>query len=145
MSMVDIGSKKVTKREAVAEGAVSLKTSTILVIKRKRVPKGDVLEAARLAGIMAAKNTLFLIPLCHPIQIECIDITFSMVKGKITIKTTVRGEAKTGFEMEALCATAVAALTIYDMCKPLDKGIVISDIKLLKKTGGKSGAYIWGK
>ena len=143
MSMVDIGSKKVTKREAVAEGAVSLKASTILAIKRKRVQKGDVLEAARLAGIMAAKNTLLLIPLCHPIQIECIDITFSMVKGKITIKTTVRGEAKTGFEMEALCATAVAALTIYDMCKPLDKGIVISDIKLLKKTGGKSGTYRW--
>ena len=159
MSMVDVGSKKVSKREAVAEGAVSLKASTILAIKRKKIPKGDVLEAARLAGILAAKKTPSLIPLCHPIAIEYVDVAFSIAKntvnpalsmnsdsrrrkGWVRITTTVRGEAKTGFEMEALCAAAVAALTIYDMCKPLDKGIVISGIKLLKKSGGKSGTYV---
>lgn len=141
MKMVDIGDKEVTKREAVVEGFVSLKASTILAIERKKVPKGDVLETARLAGILAAKKTPSLLPLCHPIPIEYVDINFSITRNKINITTTVHGEAKTGMEMEALTATAVAALTIYDMCKPLDKGIVISGIKLLKKSGGKSGTY----
>ena len=145
MSMVDVGSKKVTKREAVAEGVVSLKAATIVALKKKRIPKGDVLEAARLAGIMAAKRTPSLIPLCHPISIEYVDIDFSISKSAVKITATVRGEAKTGFEMEALTATSIAALTIYDMCKPLDKEIVISEIKLLKKSGGKSGTYIWGR
>ena len=145
MRMVDIGSKETTKREAVVEGFVSLKASTILAIKRKKVPKGDVLEAARLAGILAAKRTPSLIPLCHPIPVEYVDVDFFISKNKIKVTATVRGEAKTGFEMEALTATAVAALPIYAMGKPLRKGIGISGIKLLKKSGGKSGTYIWGR
>lgn len=142
MKMVDIGAKEISERQAVVEGVVSLSPKVIFVIKKKNIPKGDVLEAARLAGILAAKKTPALIPLCHPIAIEFAEINFSLSKNKIKINTTVRAKAKTGVEMEALTATAVAALTIYDMCKPLDKNIVISDMKLLKKTGGKSGTYI---
>lgn len=143
MGMIDVGGKDPTRREAIAEGAVYLKPGVIKKILAKKIPKGDVLEAARLAGILAAKKTPDLVPLCHPIAVEFVDITFSFVKNKsIRIITTVKGEAKTGFEMEALTAASVAALTIYDMCKPLDKGIVISDIRLLKKTGGKSGTYV---
>lgn len=142
MKMVNIGAKKVTKREAIAEGKIYLKPSVVSAIKRKKVPKGDVLQAARLAGILALKRTPELLPLCHPIPIECANVEFSLGKSQIKIKTIVQAEAKTGVEMEALTAAAVSALTIYDMCKPLDKNIVISDIKLLKKTGGKSGTYI---
>lgn len=142
MRMVDIGSKEITERQAVVEGIVSLNPKVVLAIKKKKIPKGDCLEAARLAGILAAKKTPALIPLCHPIPIEYAEINFSVGKNKIKITSTVKAKAKTGVEMEALTATAVAALTIYDMCKPLDKNIVISGIKLLKKTGGKSGAYI---
>ena len=142
MKMVDIGNKDITEREAVVEGIVSLSPKAILAINKKSIPKGDVLETARLAGILAAKKTPFLIPLCHPIAIEYAEINFSIGKNKIKITSTVRANAKTGVEMEALTATAVSALTIYDMCKPLDKNIVISDIKLIKKTGGKSGIYI---
>lgn len=143
MGMIDVGRKDAARREAIAEGVVYLKPGVIKKILAKKIPKGDVLEAARLAGILAAKKTPDLVPLCHPIAVEFVDITFSFVKNKgIRIITTVKGEAKTGFEMEALTASSVAALTIYDMCKPLDKGIVISDIRLLKKTGGKSGTYV---
>lgn len=142
MKMVDIGAKKITKRVAIAEGKIHLKPTVISAIKRKKIPKGDVLEAARLAAILALKRTPELLPLCHPILIEYADVEFSLGKNQIKIKTTVQAEAKTGVEMEALTAAAVSALTIYDMCKPLDKDIVISDIKLLKKTGGKSGTYI---
>lgn len=141
MGMVDIGSKEITEREAVVEGTVYINPKVILAIKKKRIPKGDVLEVARLAGILAAKKTPTLIPLCHPIPIDCVKINFSIGKNKIKIITTVRASAKTGVEMEALTATAVSALTIYDMCKPIDKDMVISDIMLLKKTGGKSGTY----
>ena len=140
--MVDIGSKEVTQREAVVEGTVSLSQKVILAIRKNKIPKGDCLEAARLAGILAAKKTPSLIPLCHPISIEYAQINFLIRKNQIKITATVRAKAKTGVEMEALAATAVAALTIYDMCKPLDKNIVISGIKLLKKIGGKSGTYI---
>lgn len=142
MKMVDIGDKEVTLREAIVEGMVALKPKVLLAIKRNEIPKGNVLEAAKLAGILAAKNTPGLIPLCHPIPIDCVNVEFSLSGDKIRIKATVRGMAKTGVEMEALTATAIAALTIYDMCKPLDKDIVISDIKLMKKTGGKSGTYV---
>ena len=142
MVMVDIGDKGVTRREAVAEGAVFLKPKVVRLIKNKRIPKGDVLETARIAGILAAKKTPDIIPLCHPIPIEFVDVKFVLKNNQIKIITTVRAEAKTGVEMEALCATSAAALTIYDMCKPVDKDIVISDIKLIKKTGGKSGVYI---
>ena len=140
--MVDIGGKEITEREAIVEGLVSLNPKIILTIKKKKVPKGDCLEAARLAGILAAKKTPSLIPLCHPIPIEYAEIKFSLGRNEIKITSMVRAKAKTGVEMEALTATAVAALTIYDMCKPLDKNIVISGIKLIKKTGGKSGTYI---
>jgi len=142
MKMVDIGGKEITEREATVEGFVSLNPKVILTIKKRKVPKGDVLEAARLAGILAAKKTPFLIPLCHPIPIEYAEIRVSLGKSEIKITSIVRAKAKTGVEMEALTAAAVAALTIYDMCKPLDKNIVISGLKLIKKTGGKSGTYI---
>lgn len=139
--MLDIGAKEITQREAIVEGKVTLKSFVISAIKQKKTPKGDVLEGARLAGILAAKRTPSLIPLCHPIPIEYVDIKFSFGRNYIDIRTVVRGKAKTGVEMEAFTATAVAALTIYDMCKALDRGIAISQIKLLKKTGGKSGEY----
>lgn len=142
MKMVDITDKEITEREAIVEGIVSLKPKVILTIKKNKIPKGDVLEAAKLAGILAAKKTPFIIPLCHPIAIEYVDIDFFLKKDKIKITTTVHGQTKTGVEMEAFVATCVAALTIYDMCKPLDRDIVISEIKLLKKTGGRSGTYL---
>ena len=142
MKMVDISAKEPTAREAVVEGKVYLQPRVIRLIKNKKIPKGDVLEAARLAGILAAKRTPEVIPLCHPIPIECADISFSPGKKAIKITAIIKGRAKTGMEMEALTAVSVAALTIYDMCKPLDKDIEISDIRLIKKTGGKSGTYI---
>ncbi|MFC1623989.1 cyclic pyranopterin monophosphate synthase MoaC [Candidatus Omnitrophota bacterium] len=142
MKMIDIGKKDRTLREAVVEGRVYLKPSVILAIKRKEIPKGDVLTSAKLAGILAAKNTPHLIPLCHPIPIEYANIDFFLKKNEIRIRTTIRGVAKTGLEMEGLVATTMAGLTIYDMCKMLDRGIEITDIKLIKKSGGKSGSYI---
>ena len=141
MKMIDIGEKNVTLREAVVEGKVFLKPEVILAIKEKKIPKGDVLETAKLAGILAAKKTSEIVPLCHPIPIEYVGIEFSDGKDKIEIVATVRGRAKTGVEMEAFTATAAAALTIYDMCKSLDRGATISGIRLLKKSGGKSGEY----
>lgn len=142
MRMVDVGQKKVTKREAIAQGLVLLKSSVVTAIRSKQIHKGNVLEAARIAGIMAVKKTPGIIPLCHPLPIESVEIDFSLTAKSVKIKAKVTAEAKTGVEMEALTAVSIAALTIYDMCKPLGKGIVISEIKLLKKTGGKSGTYI---
>lgn len=141
MGMIDVGKKDITRREAVAEGSIILKPEVIFAIKKKKIAKGDVLEAAKIAGILAVKKTPALIPLCHPIPIEYADIEFSFQKQKVKIKATVKGEAKTGMEIEAIMAVSIAALTIYDMCKPMDRGIVISDIKLLRKSGGKSGDY----
>lgn len=145
MGMADIGGKKTTRRQAVAEARLLASPETIALIKKKAVPKGDVLEAARIAGILAAKKTPELIPLCHPIPVDSVEIEFFIGKGRVNIRTTVKGRAKTGFEMEALTACAIAALTMYDMCKPHDKKMVISEIRLLKKSGGKSGTYIWKK
>jgi cyclic pyranopterin phosphate synthase len=142
IKMVDISGKEETCREAVAEGWVFLKPEVIELIKDKKIPKGDVLEAARLAGILAAKKTPELIVLCHPIPIESIEINFLLKEKEAVITAAVKGRARTGFEMEALTAVSVAALTIYDMCKPIDKDIVISKIRLLSKTGGKSGRYV---
>ena len=141
MKMIDISKKVVTEREAVVEGRVYLKASVIQAIKEKKIPKGDVLEAAKLAGILAAKRTPDLLPLCHPIPIEYVAIDFSFGKKYIGITTTVKGRAKTGVEMEGFAATAIASLTIYDMCKALDRGATISEIRLVKKSGGKSGVY----
>jgi len=140
--MIDICGKNITSRTAIVEGAIYLKYSVIKLIKDKKIPKGDVLEAARLAGTLAAKRTPELIPFCHPIPIEFIDIRFFLKKDKVVITATVKARARTGVEMEALMAASMAALTVYDMCKPVDKDMVISDIRLIKKTGGKSGTYV---
>ena len=139
--MIDVGKKKVTEREAVVEGKISIKASLVDAIRRKNIPKGDVLEAARLAGIVAAKKTAELIPLCHPLPLDYVDISFSLGKDSIKVTTTVKAVAKTGVEMEAFAATAVTLLTIYDMCKFKDRTATISDIRLIRKSGGKSGRY----
>jgi cyclic pyranopterin phosphate synthase len=142
--MVNVGGKPVTQREAVASGRVFLKPETLRLIRDRKIEKGDVLAVARLAGIMAAKRTGEMIPLCHPLGIESVDIAFSIDsdRSEIGIESRVKSSGKTGVEMEALAASAVAALTIYDMCKAVDRGMVIGDIKLLQKSGGKSGLYL---
>jgi cyclic pyranopterin phosphate synthase len=141
--MVDVGEKTITAREAVATGTIRMTPQVLRLIMAGQVPKGDVLAVARVAGIMAAKRTPDLIPLCHPLPISSVSVEFAprAEAGIITIEARVKVEGKTGVEMEALTAVSVAALTIYDMCKAVDKGMVISDICLLKKTGGKSGTY----
>ncbi len=142
--MVDITDKEPTLRSAVAQGVVSMKPSTFEMIHNDSIKKGNVLETAKIAGIMAAKKTSELIPLCHPINISHIDINFEPDKDEssIKIKTRVRLFGQTGVEMEALTAVSVAALTIYDMCKSQDKKMIISDICLLEKSGGKSGIFV---
>lgn len=139
--MVDITNKPDTQREAVAKGMVRMQTSTLDQLKKDKMPKGDVLTTAQLAGIMAAKQTPHLIPLCHPIPIGDIKVEFNVDEKNSTVEitTTVKSIGKTGVEMEALTATAVAALTIYDMCKAVDPGMNIENIRLIKKSGGKSG------
>ncbi|MGA1824697.1 MAG: cyclic pyranopterin monophosphate synthase MoaC [bacterium] len=141
--MVDISEKRPTLREAIAKGSLIVKKETLTQIKDKSLSKGDVLEVARLAAIMAAKKTPHLIPLCHPIAITSIDIYFTILdeKNQIDIESRVCCLGQTGVEMEALTAVSIASLTIYDMCKAVDKGIIIKDIYLLKKSGGKSGLY----
>lgn len=142
--MVDVTAKKETVREAVAEGMVRMDPSTLRLIESGGMPKGDVFAVARIAGIMAAKSTGGLIPLCHPLPLTGIDIQFTcnVKKGEIAIRATVKTVGKTGVEMEAMTAVSVASLTIYDMCKAADRSITITDIKLLSKKGGKSGTFI---
>ena len=139
--MVDVSQKPDTQREAVAKGIVSMKNSTFDLIKKGGIAKGDVLSVAQLAGIMAAKQTPHLIPLCHPVLIGDTVIEFNLDDSNSTVEitTSVKSIGKTGVEMEALTATAVAALTIYDMCKAVDRGVKIENIRLVKKSGGKSG------
>ncbi len=137
--MVDITGKPETQREAVAGGTVRMKPATFELLRSGDMPKGDVLTTARLAGIMAAKQTSTLIPLCHPLLIGDIKIEFCLEGNAVGITTTVKSTGKTGVEMEALTATAVAALTIYDMCKGVDRSLKIENIRLIKKSGGKSG------
>jgi cyclic pyranopterin phosphate synthase len=141
--MVDVSKKPVTEREAVACGSVFMKPGTLKLIMDRRISKGDVLGVARVAGIMAAKKTPELIPMCHPLNIASVNIDFDInkKKSKIDIKTTVKIVGQTGVEMEALVAASAAALTIYDMCKAVDREMVISDVMLLKKSGGKSGEF----
>ncbi|MGA1869967.1 MAG: cyclic pyranopterin monophosphate synthase MoaC [bacterium] len=141
--MVDISEKGHTRREAIAKGTIILKEETIKHIKDKSLSKGDVFEVARLAAIMAAKKTPYLIPLCHPIPLTSIDVSFTIVDAKhqIDVEARVRCTGQTGVEMEALTAVSVASLTVYDMCKAVDRGMIIKDIHLLKKSGGKSGLY----
>ena len=142
--MVDVTDKATTARVAVACGSVMMKAETLKLIRQGRVEKGDVLGVARVAGIMAAKRTHDLIPMCHPLNISSVSIDFIIdaKKNKVDIKTTVKLTGQTGVEMEALTATSVAALTIYDMCKAIDKEMVISGILLLEKSGGKSGSFV---
>ena len=139
--MVDVGDKQVTTRTAVASGFVRMTPATLEAIREHRTPKGDPLEVARLAGIMAAKRTSELIPLCHPLPLNHADVQLELRDDGVAITATARTDSKTGVEMEALTAASVAALTIYDMCKAIDKSMVITDIRLESKTGGRSGDY----
>lgn len=139
--MLDISEKEITGRQAVVEGRISLQADVLKRIRKKKIPKGDVLETAKIAGILAAKNTPYTIPLCHPIPIDHILMNFEIKEHEIVIRSTVKGKARTGVEMEAFSAVAAAALTIYDMCKAFDRTAVITDIGLVKKTGGKTGDY----
>ena len=142
-SMVDVGHKDSTTREAVAEGSVYMAPATLAAIRDGAVPKGDVLSSARIAGIMAAKRTPDLIPLCHPLPLTKIAVDFRIDEGesRVTITATVRCRGRTGVEMEALTAVSVAALTIYDMAKALEKTMTIGNVQLLHKSGGHSGDW----
>jgi cyclic pyranopterin phosphate synthase len=140
--MVDVSEKSQTAREAVASGRVRMKSETLEKIKTGGIRKGDVLAVAQVAGIMASKKTHELIPMCHPLQITGVDINFTIMEpDQIQIEATVRTTDRTGVEMEALVAVSAAALTIYDMCKAVDRGMIVDDIKLMKKSGGKSGVF----
>lgn len=141
--MVDVGSKPETERRAVAKGSVYMKPETFQLIQDKKIAKGDVLSVAQVAGIMAAKKTSELIPMCHPLNITSIKMSLNPDKEKscIDIQAEVKITGKTGVEMEALTAVAVAGLTVYDMCKAVDKDMTISEIRLIEKSGGKSGIY----
>jgi len=134
--MVDVGRKVVTARRAVAEGFVSVSATTLRAITAGKVPKGEVLNTARIAGIQAAKRCAELIPLCHPLALDSVAVDFQLEPRRIRITAAAAISAKTGVEMEALTAVAVAALTIYDMCKGIDRRMVIGEIRLLSKTGG---------
>jgi len=141
--MVDVSGKEETARVAVAGGSIIMQKATLDLIMAGGVKKGDVLSVARLAGIMGAKRTADLIPLCHPIGLNAVtvDLTCDPVRNAVDITATCKVAGRTGVEMEALTAVAVAALTVYDMCKAIDRGMTIVDIRLIKKSGGKSGVY----
>jgi len=142
--MVDVGGKEKTQREAIARAVVRLNPQTFDLVRSGKMQKGDVIAVAQVAGIMAAKQTSSLIPMCHPLMLTAVDLSFEPddAENTITIISTVRCTGETGVEMEALCAVATAALTIYDMCKAVQRDIVIEDIRLLEKSGGKSGTFI---
>lgn len=139
--MVDTSEKAATARRAIASARVLMSAETVAAIRRNQTPKGDPLETARLAGIVAAKRTADLIPLCHPLPLTHIDVRAELRDTGIYLESEVATHAQTGVEMEALTAVTVAALTIYDMCKALDKSMTITDVRLELKTGGKSGEY----
>ena len=141
--MVDVSAKRATSREAVARGRVLMKPETARAIEKQTGAKGDVLAVAKIAGIMAAKRTSDLIPLCHPLEITAVDVAFrtDARRGEIEIEAAVRTRGRTGVEMEALTAVSAAALTIYDMCKAADRAMTLSDIQLVLKRGGKSGTF----
>ena len=140
--MVDVSEKEITKRTAVAQGFVSINPDVIKKIIDKEMPKGDVLSVAKIAGIQAAKKTGEMIPMCHPLGLDHIDLEFEIIENGIKIKSVATVSARTGVEMEALTAVSVAALTIYDMCKSADKTMTIGEICLLEKSGGRSGHYV---
>jgi len=141
--MVDVGGKEDTRREAVARGEVAMRPETLDLILGGKVPKGEVFGVARVAGIMAAKKTSALIPLCHPLMLTGVDVRFrpDRARSRVEIEARVRTTGQTGVEMEALTAVSVAALTIYDMCKAVDREITIGAIRLVHKSGGKSGTF----
>ncbi|MBI1735233.1 MAG: cyclic pyranopterin monophosphate synthase MoaC [Candidatus Rokubacteria bacterium] len=141
--MVDVSAKAETAREAVARATLRMRPATLRTVRRGNAPKGDVLGVARTAGVLAAKRTPDLIPLCHPLRITGVDITFALAerRGELTIEARVRTVDKTGVEMEALTAAAVAALTVYDMIKAVEKGVTITALGLVEKRGGKSGHW----
>lgn len=141
IKMVDVGDKPVTDREAIARGTITMSRGALRLIRAGAVRKGDPLQAARLAGIMAAKQTSALIPLCHPLPLSKVQVDLTPTARGYTIEARVRTTAQTGVEMEALTAVAVAALTIYDMVKAADRSMVIGNIRLLFKSGGRSGTY----
>lgn len=141
LKMVDVGDKEKTERLARVRGEIRMRPETVALIEQNRVAKGNVLEAARLAGIMAAKRTGELIPLCHPLNITAIDIAFTVGQDRVEVEAEARIDDRTGVEMEALTAASIALLTIYDMCKGVDRGMVISDLRLMEKRGGRSGVY----
>ncbi len=143
--MVDVSDKDITLRTARAACVVRMKPETIELIKSGGIKKGDVLSVAQVGGIMAAKRTSEIIPMCHPVMISGIDISFTIDKDFIEIISTVKCRGETGIEMEALTAVSAAALTIYDMCKAVQRDIEIDEIRLIEKTGGKSGEYRWQK
>ena len=141
--MVDVSEKQDTLREAVAYGNVYMKRETLKKIKEGTIKKGDVLSVAQVAGIMGSKKTSDIIPMCHPIMISGCNINFSLNfdENRVEITSTVKNTGQTGVEMEALTAVAIAGLTIYDMCKAIDREMIVSDVKLMKKSGGKSGVF----
>ena len=141
--MVDITEKDVARREAIASGTISMKPETFQMITKGEIKKGNVFEVSKIAGIMAAKRTSDLIPMSHPIDVTSVEISFrpDPLKSEIEVESKVRVVSRTGVEMEALTAVSVAALTVYDMCKSLDREMVITDIRLIEKQGGKSGDY----
>lgn len=141
--MVDVGAKSETERVAVASATVLMQPATLALIRDKKAAKGDVLAVAQLAGIMAAKRTPDLIPLCHPLSLSAVEVKLSLDADRhsVDIEATCKLKGRTGVEMEALTAASVAALTVYDMCKAVDRGMVISDVKLVRKSGGKSGTF----
>ena len=142
--MVDVGAKEITERVAVARASVTMQAATIKLIATKKAKKGDVLAVAQLAGIMAAKKTSDLIPLCHPLALSSVDVKLSIDSRRraVDIEATCKLKGRTGVEMEALTAASVAALTVYDMCKAVDRGMVIESVRLVEKRGGKSGTYV---
>jgi len=140
--MVDVTEKEPTRRVARAEAFVMMSPSTLKLLRGNALPKGNALETARIAGIQAAKKTSDLIPLCHPLPLTHVDVSITIVRGGVRLESTASTKAETGVEMEALAAAAIAALTLYDMCKAVEKGISIEKVRLLEKTGGKSGHWV---
>ncbi len=144
--MVDVGNKAATDRIAIAHAKVVMKPETFQLMMNKKIQKGDVLEVARVAGIMAAKQTFMLVPMCHPLNLASVKIDYTNNSvNEVDVFSEVKVTGKTGVEMEAITAAAVCAITIYDMCKAVDKAMVISDIHLVKKSGGKSGTFVFAK
>ena len=139
--MVDVSAKEVTSRKAIAEGSITMLPETLAMIRDRGHKKGDVIQVAQLAGIMGAKKTSDLIPLCHPIGLTHVSVDITLADNGLDITAECRVSGQTGVEMEALTAVSVAALTVYDMCKAVDRGMVISDIRLTHKSGGKSGDF----